>query len=584
MTSTEDAELLAGQTWQQLLERRSFIELDALGRASALLDPGSLRVLAGPFDRLESPWLVPQGITPQADDGTVIARGTVDGHPVVIAAIEQGFQGGGTGEVSGAKISQALLLAAADSRVGAPTAAVILFETGGVRLQEANLGLNAVAEICSAILDLRSLAPIIGVVAGTVGSFGGMSIAAGLCTRLIVTPQARIGLNGPAVIEQEGGVDEFDSSDHALIWAVDGGEQRHATALADDLVPDDADLLRAALVDAISAGVTEPGRHRSQRLDVLASSLATLDPATAPNPRDLRTMWGATYEPVRVPQTSGDARVDTSGEPPSTRGRSWLRALSGGLEPEPIIPSVLSATTDVARYLAVVPDPGNRFYRAREGQVGLTESLALAQAVRDLIDADHDAAVKRTIVAVVDLPSQAYGRIEEMAGLHQAMAATTDAYHAARNAGHPIVALVVGTALSGGFLTHGLQANQILALDDPHVEIHAMHKAAAARITMRTVEQLDELAKTIVPMSYDVRAWASLGFCDGLIEVDNADAPTQDDVVKVNAELTDAAERARRGPLDLSNRLDSEAAVTTRHASRAVRDLLARQWDPEPQP
>ncbi|MDT4902554.1 MAG: malonate decarboxylase beta subunit, partial [Pseudonocardiales bacterium] len=527
---------------------------------------------------------VPQGITPQADDGTVIARGTVDGHPVVIAAIEQGFQGGGTGEVSGAKISQALLLAAADSRAGAPTAAVILFETGGVRLQEANLGLNAVAEICSAVLDLRSLAPVIGVVAGTVGSFGGMSIAAGLCTRLIVTPQARIGLNGPAVIEQEGGVGEFDSSDHALIWAVDGGEQRHATALVDDLVPDDADLLRAALVDAINAGVTEPGRHRSQRLDVLASRLATLDPATAPNPRDLRTMWSAAYEPVPVPQTSGDARVDTSGEPPSTRGRSWLRALTGGLEPESVIPSVLSTTTDVARYLAVVPDPGNRFYRAREGQVGLTESLALAQAVRDLIDADHDAVVKRAIVAVVDLPSQAYGRIEEMAGLHQAMAATTDAYHAARNAGHPIVALVVGTALSGGFLTHGLQANQILALDDPDVEIHAMHKAAAARITMRTVEQLDELAKTIVPMSYDVRAWASLGFCDGLIEVDNADAPTQDDVVKVNAELTDAAERARRGPLDLSNRLDSEAAVTTRHASRAVRDLLARQWDPEPQP
>ena len=117
-------------------------------------------MLAGPFDRLESPWLEPQGITPQADDGTVIARGTVDGHPVVIAAIEQGFQGGGTGEVSGAKISQALLLAAADSRAGTPTAAVILFETGGVRLQEANLGLNAVAEICSAVLDLRPLAPV----------------------------------------------------------------------------------------------------------------------------------------------------------------------------------------------------------------------------------------------------------------------------------------------------------------------------------------------------------------------------------------------------------------------------------------
>ena len=117
-----------------------------------------------------------------------------------------------------------------------------------------------------------------------------------------------------------------------------------------------------------------------------------------------------------------------------------------------------------------------------------------------------------------------------MAGLHQAMAAATDAYHAARTAGHPVVAIVVGSALSGGFLTHGLQANQILALDDPGVEIHAMHKAAAARITLRTVDELDELAKTIIPMSYDVADWAKLGFCDGLLKVDDADDPTPADV------------------------------------------------------
>jgi hypothetical protein len=84
--------------------------------------------------------------------------------------------------------------------------------------QSNNLGLNAVAEICSALLDLRQLAPVIGVQAGEVGCYGGVSIAAGLCTRLIVTPQARIGLNGAAVIEQEAGVEEFDSSDRALIW------------------------------------------------------------------------------------------------------------------------------------------------------------------------------------------------------------------------------------------------------------------------------------------------------------------------------------------------------------------------------
>jgi malonate decarboxylase beta subunit len=574
-------ELLAGQSWQDLLARQSFIELDALGRAGALLDLGSLRVLAGPFDRLESPWLEPQGITPQADDGTVVARGTVDGCPVVVAAIEQGFLGGGTGEVSGAKISQALLLAAADSRAGTPTAAVILFETGGVRLQEANLGLNAVAEICSAVLDVRPHAPVIGVVAGTVGSFGGMSIAAGLCTRLIVTPQARIGLNGPAVIEQEGGIDEFDSRDHTLIWAVDGGGQRYATGLADALVPDDSNLLRGAVTDAIHAGVLEPGRHRSERLDVLASRLAVYDPANTPSPSNLPALWGGAYEPVpaSVESAAVQAAVQAT-DPPTTRGRTWMRALSGSATVEPIIPSVLSATTGDARYLAVVPDPANRLYRAREGQVGLTESLALAQAVRGLVEADKEAEHKRAIVAIVDLPSQAYGRYEEMAGLHQAMAATTDAYHAARVAGHPVAAVVVGTALSGGFLTHGLQANQILALDDPGVEIHAMHQAAAARITLRTVDELNELAKTIIPMSYDVEDWAKLGFCDGLLTVANADDPTHEDVETVRAAIEDAVQRARVGPRDLSNRLDSDVAVTTREASRRVRDVLAQQWNP----
>jgi biotin-independent malonate decarboxylase beta subunit/biotin-independent malonate decarboxylase gamma subunit len=574
MTDTTN-DLRTGQSWQQLLAQRSFIELDALARATALADNGALRVLAGPFDRLESPWLAPQGITPQADDGTVIARGSIVGHPVVVAAIEQGFQGGGTGEVSGAKISQALALAAADCRAGRPTAAVILLETGGVRLQEANLGLNAVAEVCSALLDLRAMAPVVGVIAGTVGSFGGMSIAAGLCTRLIVTPEARIGLNGPAVIEQEAGIDEFDSSDHSLIWAVTGGRQRHATGLADALVPDDVDLIRAAVVDAVSAGVPSAGGHRSERLDVLATRLAALDPADPPTPTELRHLFGPAYRPLTPasPPPTGQAPV------PDSRGRTWLTKLTSGRTVHSVIPSVLHVLTETALYLAVVPDPGNPYHRAREGQVGLTESLALAQAVRALVDADRAAEVKRAIVAVVDLPSQAYGRLEEMVGLHQAMAVTVDAYHHARTLGHPVVALVVGSALSGGFLTHGLQANQILALNDPGVEIHAMHRAAAARITLRTVEELDKLARTITPLSYHVGDWATLGLCDGLLSVAAADNPTQADIESVSEAISAAITRARSGPSDLSNRLDSADAVRTRHASRAVRELLAHQWN-----
>lgn len=563
-----------GANWQEILSRDSFLERDAGARAAALLDIGSMQVLLGPFDHLESPWLPPQGVVPQSDDGVVIARGTIAGQPVVMASIEQGFQGGGIGEVSGAKISELLKCAVRQSSAGTPTAAVLLLETGGVRLQEANLGLNAVAEICSAVLDLRRWAPVVGVVCGTVGSFGGVSIAAGLCSHLVVTAQGRIGLNGPAVIEQEAGIEEFDSTDRALVWAIDGGEQRVLTGLADTLVLDDVSAIRTAVATAVRAPVGETGAYRSERVDVLSNRLALLDPANPPTPLSLRGIWGPRYETVSDDRFAGQPSL---GSGPS-RGGTWLRALAP--EPVPVLDSLLRADDADAVYLCVCPDPDNPFHRAREGQVGLAEALVLAEQVRDVIAADKDTAHqdKRAIVAIVDLPSQAYGRIEEMAGLHQGIAAAVDAYHAARTAGHPIVALVVGQALSGGFLAHGLQANQILALDDPGVEIHAMHKPAAARITMRTVAELDALAQFIKPLSYDVRDWAQLGFCDGLLAVSDADNPSAEDLALVQDAIAQATIRARSGPLDLSNRLAGSGAATVRVASIAVRDKLAEQW------
>jgi malonate decarboxylase gamma subunit len=105
-----------------------------------------------------------------------------------------------------------------------------------------------------------------------------------------------------------------------------------------------------------------------------------------------------------------------------------------------------------------------------------------------------------SIIAIVDVQSQAYGRIEALLGINLALAAAVDAYATARLAGHPVVALIVGTALSGGLLAHGDQAHRLLALNDPKVVIHAMRKLSAARITLRTVEELDALGETVIPM------------------------------------------------------------------------------------
>jgi malonate decarboxylase beta subunit len=272
-----------------LLKRDSFIERGARSRAQALLDAGTFRELVGPFARVTSPWLAMQNLVTQADDGVVVAKGKLDGHPTVLLAIEGAFQGGSMGEVGGAKIAGALELAARDNRNGIPTQAVILFETGGVRLQEANLGLAAIAEIQSAIVDLRRYRPVVGVSAGTVGCYGGMSIAAGLCSYLVLTREARLGLNGPQVIEQEAGVAEFDARQRSLIWGLTGGEQRTGARLADLCVADDTDDIRSAVAGLFARGV--PAVHRSERIDDFLACLERADTAAQPTPAQARDLF-----------------------------------------------------------------------------------------------------------------------------------------------------------------------------------------------------------------------------------------------------------------------------------------------------
>jgi malonate decarboxylase beta subunit len=287
--NTDAAGAAIPRDYRRFLERHSFIEMRARERARAVLDPGSFRELLGPFDGLKSPWLPLQGIVAQADDGVVLARGTLDGEPALVAAIESAYQGGSMGEVSGAKIAGALELACRDCEQGRPVLPVLLLETGGVRLQEANLGLAAIAEIQAAIIALRRHVPVVGVVAGLVGCFGGMSLAAALCSRLIVTRQARLGMNGPEVIEQEAGIAELDAADRALIWGLIGGEQRHAMGLADDLLEDDAE----AIAVAVRGAFAQPRRvlPRSAQVERYLQRLAAIDPEQLLDDQPLRALW-----------------------------------------------------------------------------------------------------------------------------------------------------------------------------------------------------------------------------------------------------------------------------------------------------
>jgi malonate decarboxylase gamma subunit len=258
----------------------------------------------------------------------------------------------------------------------------------------------------------------------------------------------------------------------------------------------------------------------------------------------------------------------------NSRGAAWLRLLAGDARPAHDWPSVRACDAllagQPARYIAVVPDPDARFPRARAGEVGLVEGWQLAQAVREVIAMDRDAGLKRPIVAVIDVPSQAYGRREEAYGIHQALAAAAGAYAEARLAGHPVIGLIVGLAMSGAFLAHGYQANRLIAFDDPGVMVHAMGKASAARVTLRSVEALEKLAASVPPMAYDIGNYASLGLLWKVLRPDEQDLATVRE--SLEAALADIlADPAR----DLSGRLQGKH----RQASRRVRELLASQWE-----
>ena len=150
-------------------------------------------------------------------------------------------------------------------------------------------GLAAIAEIQAAIVDLQRYQPVVAVIAGPVGCFGGMSIAAGLCSYVLVTREARLGLNGPQVIEQEAGIAEYDSRDRPFIWSLTGGEQRFASGLADAYLADDLDEVRTSVLAYFAKGL--PARLRCRRAEDYLRRLGDLDTAEQPDAAGVRRLY-----------------------------------------------------------------------------------------------------------------------------------------------------------------------------------------------------------------------------------------------------------------------------------------------------
>lgn len=225
--------------------KHNYLEASARKRLRGILDPDSFREFCPPTEKLTSPHLHYFDIPEAFDDGAIVGEGLLDGKSVALIAQEGRFMGGAIGEVHSAKIIGTLRRCLKKKL----TAALFLFDSGGVRLQEANAGELGVAEIIRAILDVRAAGiPVIGIVGGSCGAYGGAGIISGCCDVLVMSEEGRIGVSGPEVIETTMGVDVFDSRDRALVWRTFGGKNRYLQGQVQELVEDSIEAFRAAAI------------------------------------------------------------------------------------------------------------------------------------------------------------------------------------------------------------------------------------------------------------------------------------------------------------------------------------------------
>lgn len=556
--------------------KNSFVELNARDRVNALLDNG--HELIDPFDQLIAPSLLAQGIVPESDDGIVVSRGTIAGKQALVIAMEGKFQGGGIGEVSGAKIVSALEHALEENKKGNEIFPIIVLDTGGVRLQEANYGLLSISEIGNMIIALKEYVPVIGLVPGRVGSFGGMSITSALMSYLIATKKARVGLNGPEVIEQEAGVREFDSSDKDLIWNTLGSRQRVESKIIDELVTDSVESIKEAVVAAINE---RKDTHRSESSEFYLSLLDSLDlskPMTIAEYNEAIAKHQAT--PVELPTVSeGDKPAATS------VGYEWFEALTDMKNPTSSVGTVYYGESDKfaedAIVTSIVPDPKNPMYRVRNGEVGLVEGFRMGQILNHVYEEDKDKVIKRPIVIVIDVPSQAYGYNEELIGIHVALANSAAAYAKLRQAGHPVIGLIAGNAISGAFLAHGLQSSRLIALNSKEITVQAMSKASAARVTKRTIAEIEAAADKVPAIAYDINNYTKLGaihcFLEDITDQKASEKNVNEVIKAINAAISDVREK---NDTMLTARYTNEIAKKMgRVETNKVRAKMAEEWD-----
>jgi malonate decarboxylase beta subunit len=473
----------------------SYYESSARERLAGLLDPGSFVEILPPTERCRSPHLAQFGIAGAFDDGIVIGRGLLDGRAVLVAAQEGAFLGGTFGEVHGAKLVG--LLRGAVSGAEKPAAILLLLDTGGVRLQEANAGEIAVGDAIVALLEARAAGiPVIALLGGRSGCFGGGSLVAACCSGRAISEPGRLGVSGPEVIETTIGVEEFDARDRPLVWRIFGGRTRHLLEGADLYADDTTSAFRTAALALIAEAPAFHAPHLRHQTVNHAGRVRALGGL-----RDATEVWHRLSLPPEIHDVSDDTfravaaahhrpRGDAA---PATATEAQAFALTtladGALDwqgdswitPDGVIGGAVR--TEQGDAITVIGLVGG-------APLGLDACVTLSRELAAITAA----APGRPILILVDTIGQKMSRSDELLGLSQAIGHVAQSIVLARRHGHRVVTLLVGKAAAAAFIALVLMAERVVAL--PEAEPAVLSLPVIARVTKMPLAELERLSRT----------------------------------------------------------------------------------------
>lgn len=144
--------------------------------------------------------------------------------------------------------------------------------------------------------------------------------------------------------------------------------------------------------------------------------------------------------------------------------------------------------------------------------IGVEIAMQMAAAVLTVIR-DHPG---QPILLLVDTTGQRLSRRDELLGINHYLAHLAKCIEQARLRGHRIISLVYSVAISGGYLSTGMLADQCYAL--PDAEIQVMNLPAMSRVTKIPLETLECLSQTSPVFAPGVENYLAMGGLEALWE------------------------------------------------------------------